>query len=391
MTRQEKHEEKLKKEKEFFNTFDWDKTLFDCFDAENVDFKNMKDIIDFARSQNRGIKADSKYYNVHHIIPRSYFKKNQFPIDNREINLVKLTLQEHFMVHYYAWKCSKKLIRHSMATAFHLMVGRVSSGLQNAPILSIEQLSELMIPLEKKKDKKLIEQEKLEYIKKNSKTEFIEFIDENHVKFKCINCGKIVSAYYNKNRNYDLCVSCVTSKVHTHMYFTDRKYPKEGVVLCACVSDELGAFWKLVKYKSYHPFANIEEIRRFCEQYMDCCDKIYIMKIYENKTKEELTEYFNNKFGYKRSYLYLRNVYLHERVIYFNNKIYFKEQCDEKLWRSLIQYVHRKKAFSISRVFFDFCVKYQSKDPTFMQRLTEEVNLHIKINNGKDVKDFLKD
>ena len=31
MTRQEKHEEKLKKEKEFFNTFDWDKTLFDFF------------------------------------------------------------------------------------------------------------------------------------------------------------------------------------------------------------------------------------------------------------------------------------------------------------------------------------------------------------------------
>lgn len=31
------------------------------------------------------------------------------------------------------------------------------------------------------------------------------------------------------------------------------------------------------------------------------------------------------------------------------------------------------------------------KNSTFMQRLTEEVNLHIEINNGKDVKDFLKE
>ena len=37
-----------------------------------------------------------------------------------------------------------------------------------------------------------------------------------------------------------------------------------------------------------------------------------------------------------------------------------------------------------------WCVSETIKDPTFMQRLTEEVNLHISINNGKDVKDFLK-
>lgn len=31
------------------------------------------------------------------------------------------------------------------------------------------------------------------------------------------------------------------------------------------------------------------------------------------------------------------------------------------------------------------------KDPTFMKRITEEVEFHIKVNDGKDVKDFLKD
>lgn len=38
-----------------------------------------------------------------------------------------------------------------------------------------------------------------------------------------------------------------------------------------------------------------------------------------------------------------------------------------------------------------WCVSETIKDPTFMQRLTDEVNLHIKLNDGKDIKDFLKD
>lgn len=36
------------------------------------------------------------------------------------------------------------------------------------------------------------------------------------------------------------------------------------------------------------------------------------------------------------------------------------------------------------------CISETIKDPDFMKRLTEEVNYHIKINNGKDIKDFKK-
>ena len=172
------------------------------------------------------------------------------------------------------------------------------------------------------------------------------------------------------------------------MYFSDRKYPREGVVLCACVSDEYGAFWKLIKYKVYHPYANIQEIRIACEQCSDCCDKIYIMKIYENKTKEELTEYFNKKFGYRRSYLYLRNGYLREVVIFYNNKLYFKERCTKSEWDRLSGFVFDKKASRLPRAFFDLCVRYQLKDPTFMDRAKELVEYHIKLNDGKDVRAF---
>ena len=34
------------------------------------------------------------------------------------------------------------------------------------------------------------------------------------------------------------------------------------------------------------------------------------------------------------------------------------------------------------------CVSETIKNPDFMKKLTDEVNLHIKINEGKDVKDF---
>lgn len=37
------------------------------------------------------------------------------------------------------------------------------------------------------------------------------------------------------------------------------------------------------------------------------------------------------------------------------------------------------------------CVSETIKDPSFMERLTYIVNKHIEINNGKDIKDFLKD
>ena len=45
---------------------------------------------------------------------------------------------------------------------------------------------------------KLVLNSTLNYLKEKSKTEFIEFVDETHVKFKCINCNNVVTAYYDK-------------------------------------------------------------------------------------------------------------------------------------------------------------------------------------------------
>ena len=62
-----------------------------------------------------------KERNLHHKFPRSFSKKDGVDIDNDEDNLVSLSLADHFRVHYYLWKCSKKGYRGMMALAFTIM------------------------------------------------------------------------------------------------------------------------------------------------------------------------------------------------------------------------------------------------------------------------------
>ena len=62
-----------------------------------------------------------KERNLHHKFPRSFSKKDGVGVDNDEDNLVSLSLADHFRVHYYLWKCSKKGYRGMMAKAFVFM------------------------------------------------------------------------------------------------------------------------------------------------------------------------------------------------------------------------------------------------------------------------------
>ena len=62
-----------------------------------------------------------KERNLHHKFPRSFSKKDGVGVDNDEDNLVSISLADHFRVHYYLWKCSKKGYRGLMAKAFVFM------------------------------------------------------------------------------------------------------------------------------------------------------------------------------------------------------------------------------------------------------------------------------
>lgn len=88
------------------------------FDISSEYWKKVEKIYEENESFPKKVVKDR---NLHHKLPRSFSKKDDVDIDNDEDNLVSLSLADHFRVHYYLWKCSKKGYRGMMARAFTLM------------------------------------------------------------------------------------------------------------------------------------------------------------------------------------------------------------------------------------------------------------------------------
>ena len=88
------------------------------FDTESEYWKKIQKIYE---ENDNYPKVVVKNRNLHHKFPRSFSKKDGTEIDNDKDNLVSLSLADHFLVHYYIWKCCKKGYRHMMALAFQYM------------------------------------------------------------------------------------------------------------------------------------------------------------------------------------------------------------------------------------------------------------------------------
>lgn len=88
------------------------------FDTESEYWKKIQKIYE---DSEHFPKKVVKERNLHHKFPRSFSKKDGVDVDNDEDNLVSLSLADHFRVHYYLWKCSKKGYRSMMAKAFVFM------------------------------------------------------------------------------------------------------------------------------------------------------------------------------------------------------------------------------------------------------------------------------
>jgi hypothetical protein len=94
----------------------WD----DCFDKKSEYYLKYLDLLASVDEEERGTDIENGY-EVHHIIPRSYFEKIGIKVDNSKNNLIKFTPSEHYMAHYYMSKCAKPIIKHSMIYALYLM------------------------------------------------------------------------------------------------------------------------------------------------------------------------------------------------------------------------------------------------------------------------------
>ena len=88
------------------------------FDASSEYWKKVEKIYEENESFPKKVVKER---NLHHKFPRSFSKKDGVDIDNDADNLVSLSLADHFRVHYYLWKCSKKGYRGMMALAFNFM------------------------------------------------------------------------------------------------------------------------------------------------------------------------------------------------------------------------------------------------------------------------------
>lgn len=90
----------------------------ECFDETNEYYTKLLDLINSAFDRQ---KIKESGFEIHHIVPRSFFKKKGIPVDDSFYNKVKFTCEEHYMAHYYCYKCAKPIIKRSMVFALHLM------------------------------------------------------------------------------------------------------------------------------------------------------------------------------------------------------------------------------------------------------------------------------
>ena len=80
---------------------DWEK----YFDTESDYWKKIQKIY---RENDNYPKVIVSGRNLHHKFLRTFSKLEGTEIDNDKENLVSLSEGDHFLVHYYLWKCTKK-------------------------------------------------------------------------------------------------------------------------------------------------------------------------------------------------------------------------------------------------------------------------------------------
>ena len=90
--------------------------IFEVFNQNSKYYREMMDII-VASKVNPPEKGQ-----VHHIVPRCWFKHYNMDVDNSISNTVLLTYENHKLVHTLAYKCAKEIwFKRCMAYAAHIM------------------------------------------------------------------------------------------------------------------------------------------------------------------------------------------------------------------------------------------------------------------------------
>lgn len=88
------------------------------FDTENPLWKNVLEIFERNKSFE---KKKTPGRALHHKYPRAFSRMLNESEDNDEDNLISLSFQDHFIIHYYYYTLAKEKFKSRMALAFKLM------------------------------------------------------------------------------------------------------------------------------------------------------------------------------------------------------------------------------------------------------------------------------
>lgn len=390
MTREEKKKEKLEKEKQFkLNEFQYCK---ECFDVDSEYYCEM--ILILNNAKNRKLFKEIGY-ELHHKIPKSYFRKKNMKIID-EGNLYKLTYSEHFMVHYYAYRCATKFMKNCMALSL-LQMKRVCTKNNGCDDYNAENLSKLFedvkIEIYSEKNKKCL-QESILFWNQRLKNKSYNFILLKRIKqqdqiwnIKCLNCDFEFTRNLHSFLKTDMnCPECGYSEYCNGLKFKSISYYQDVDVLWFGIDYRYdSAVWGISSV-SYTPNMMNRKVRLNrlssavrnslpVSNYIIKCSVIDVKpKGYKWMLDEKRK--FTNRYD---DFIFLN---------YDNDSFEICDKRNKNLNQKINRLVRLNKGVKIPRYIFDYFMTNFNKD--FEKRFLEIVHKMQEINNFKDVKDFNK-
>lgn len=380
MTRAERKELKLKLEEDFRKK----ESFFEkeCFDVSSPYFTKMLEILDSAKS--RGLEKGFGF-ELHHKIPRSYFAKKKMKVID-EGNLYKLTYQEHFLVHFYAYKCATKLMKPSMTAALIQMKRVCCMNTNDVDVIKLAYIFD-SIKVELYREKKKDSQNK--YFQQNFKK-----VDEVYSgKFRLLRSTRINSKS-NEHTEFDLeCRECGRKfTVKSGNYFLKGKYT------CECqfkgYQEDVDVLWFGIDYRyqkavwmirkiSYTP--SMERCGTLLKkgsaevmhtQPIGPFEKLTCIDVKPAGYNWKLPE--NKKYDSKTTMSYI----LEDSLATVDSEA---NSPKAQKYRRLVR---EGKAIPIPTWQIHWLYTQYCKDPKSLDRIIAIIKTMYELNDGKDVKDF---
>ena len=90
---------------------------------------------------NSGVQKEKFKTNMHHILPRHYFKKRNLKLDNSQDNIVTLLFKDHMLAHLYMSGCTTGQDKYWNIYAILQLSGRVTDDCDKNSFTEITKLN----------------------------------------------------------------------------------------------------------------------------------------------------------------------------------------------------------------------------------------------------------